>query len=160
MLYTFFEFSCIFYGKNNQYILNNMLILFQNKLRTGCCVNFDTCTVLQFSVKIKEVCSATKQIEFSNILCNDMEDNLDFTLSVILQNLVKVSVIVPDSTSCPMTSCSRSWLRPGTRSLYSHISGSASMPLPNSSSASSSLRTQKVRYLAETKPFCDSSILK
>lgn len=46
MLYTFFEFSCIIYGKNNQYILNNMLILFQNKLRTGCCVNFDTCTVV------------------------------------------------------------------------------------------------------------------
>lgn len=45
MLYTFFEFSCIFYGKNNQYILDNTLILFQNKLRTGCCVNFDTCTV-------------------------------------------------------------------------------------------------------------------
>lgn len=46
MLYTFFEFSCIIYGKNNQYILDNTLILFQNKLRTGCCVNFDTCTVV------------------------------------------------------------------------------------------------------------------
>lgn len=43
----------------------------------------------------------------------------------------KFSVIFPDSTSCPMTSCSRSWLRPGTRSPYSHISGSASTPSPN-----------------------------